>query len=415
MKKYVICIAIMAVAVFFLSDKFVKKEDQVRHESELKTYVINATPSEIPYEPLNFGRQKSMWFTYMDYSSILMDKSEDEFRNEISERFKKASTLGINTVYVQVRSFCDAYYSSELFPKGKYYTDTSYDPLEIMLSQAHALGMSFHAWINPLRCCKTDEVENLDGKYEFVKWYSSEENKKYISVVNDRLYLNPAYDDVRRYICDGIKEIIEKYNVDGIHIDDYFYPDTAESFDKEAFVQSGNSDLAEWRRSNINMMVSSMYRTIKSVNSHVLFGISPQGNRKINFENQYADTDKWISEGGYCDYIVPQLYYGYDNESCPFEKIVDEWVSVKSDKVKLIAGLCTYKLGSEDKWAGKGINEWIDNNDITFRQTRDCAADPDIDGVAIYSFSSTFEDEISSDIMLNGQVQEIREVLEEYS
>lgn len=415
MKKYAVCIVILAIVMALSADKFLNNKKKMNDNEDVgtTTSVINAEPSEIPYRPLNFARQKSMWFTYMDYSTILKNKSEDEFKNQISERFKKAATLGINTVYVQVRSFCDAYYRSELFPMGKSYTDASYDPLQIMVSQAHSLGMSFHAWINPLRCVQCDEMGTLDKKYEFVKWYFSDE-KKYFSEVDGRLYFNPAYSQVHKYICDGIKEIIDNYNVDGIHIDDYFYPDTSESFDKEAFEQSGSTDLSGWRRDNINLMVSSMYRTIKSANSNVMFGISPQGSRKTNFEKQYADTDKWINEEGYCDYIVPQLYYGFNNETCPFEKTKDEWASLKTGNVKLIAGLCTYKAGAKDEFAGKGINEWIDDQGITLRQTEMCTQDPDIDGVAIYSFSATFEDGISSEIMLGGQIQEIREVLEDY-
>ena len=403
-----------------LPDKTVSREEDkktvINEIRDIDTENISAEIFNDIYKPLNFSRQKAMWFTYMDYEKILAGKSADEFTEEIDKRFTTAAMMGINTVYVQVRGFCDAYYKSELFPPGKYYTDQSFDPLEIMIRKAHSLGLSFHAWINPLRCMTTDELNSIDAAFKFRQWYDSAETKGKVIVQNgDRWYLNPAYPEVSEYICDGICEIIKNYSVDGIHIDDYFYPTTDLLFDKEAFDKSGSADINEWRRDNINKLVKNMYKNVKSVNDNVIFGISPQGNTEVDYQKQYADVEKWLSEGEYCDYIVPQIYYGYLNETCPFSETIIKWKDIAAKgNTSLVIGLCTYKAGSEDKWAGKGKDEWINDTGIISKQVKECIKNNDIDGIAIYSYSSTFEEGVSAEIMVMGPVQEIRESFKVY-
>ncbi len=419
MKKVLICLLVFTTVFIFFTDKLKENDSTSKNgsveislsDSYHHAYENAGAFSYDLYTPINFRRQKAMWFTYMDYAEILLDKSEVEFTEEIKRRFLNASMMGINTVYVQVRAFGDAYYESEIFPKGKYCGNIDFDPLEIMVSQAHAFGLSFHAWINPLRLMTEGELD-LNGECIFARWYCDE--SPYVRKIDNRLYLNPAYPEVQELIAQGAGEIVEKYNVDGVHIDDYFYPTEDASFDSEEFRLSGADNLSDWRRENINKLVSGMYKAIKNVNSEVLFGISPQGNISADYNNQYADVEKWMNESGYCDYIVPQVYYGYKNSECPFEEIVFQWEALVSDKVKLVIGVCTYKNGAEDKWAGTGRTEWLEDHSITSRQIRDCISCENVSGVAVYSYSSTFEDDISSDIMAMGQIQQIREDLEKY-
>lgn len=346
--------------------------------------------------PLNFEKQVGMWFTYMDYQNILKGKSEKEFTESVSERFKNAKEMGINTLYIHVRAFNDCYYKSEIFPKGEYY-DGDYDPLEIMVREAHELGLSVHAWLNPLRCQTDAQLKALDDSYLIKKWYNDKEkNGTYIVKTGDYWYLNPAYSDILNYISDGIKEIAENYSVDGFHIDDYFYPTTDETFDAAAFSESASNDLSSWRTENISNMVKDIYNTIKNENSDLLFGISPQGNMDSNYTSQYADVKTWASESGYCDYIVPQIYFGFENESCPFEKTADSWKSLNiCEEVKLVIGLCTYKIGNEDKWAGSGKDEWKNTGGIVSRQAEYCAENGL--GIAVYSYASTFSDTIKEE------------------
>ena len=346
------------------------------------------------YQVLNYEDQIGMWFTYMDYQSILKDCQESDFKKNTAKRFKNAADMGVNTIYVHVRAFGDCYYYSDIFPKGEYY-NTDYDPLEIMTEEAHKLGLSIHAWINPLRCQTEEQMRKLDDGFTIKKWYNdSEKNGSYIVNVNGTLYLNPAYQEVVDFISEGVSEIVENYSVDGIHIDDYFYPTTESSFDEAAFSLSENDALSEWRLENVNKMISQIYSTVKDIDQSILFGISPQGNINSDYSGQYADVKKWASESGFCDYIVPQVYFGFENEGCPFAETVQSWMEMNTcTDVKLVIGLCTYKIGNEDKWAGTGKNEWKENRDIVSRQISFCRENKL--SCALYSYDSTFSENIS--------------------
>lgn len=328
------------------------------------------TENEDKYTPLNYDNQIGMWFPYMDYAEYMSGKSEDEFRKEVRSRFEAAMEQSVNTVYVHVRPCGDAYYSSSDFPRGEY-IGGDYDPLSIMLEEGHSLGLSVHAWINPLRCQTTEEIKSLPDDYIVKQWAETAEGT-FVSEVNGRYYLNPAYEEVIQLICNDVDEIVRSYNVDGIHIDDYFYPTTDAAFDKEAFDASGHRDLSQWRLENCNRLVHAIFESIKRIDSRVLFGISPQGNINANYNSQFADVKQWGGSIGYCDYIVPQIYYGFENETCPFAETLAAWEKiVTAENVSLVIGLAAYKQGAEDKWAGAaGEREWIDNPDVIQRQIK---------------------------------------------
>lgn len=351
---------------------------------------------KVEYSVLNFEKQIGMWFTYMDYQSILKGKSEEEFTKSVISSFTNAKNLGVNTLFVSTRAFNDCYYNSKIFPKGEYY-DGEYDPLEIVINEAHKLGLSVHAWVNPFRCQTDEQIKKIDDSFQIKKWYNDKEkNGTYIVRIEEKWYLNPAYPEVRDYVADGVKEIALNYDADGIHIDDYFYPTSDKEFDATAFSKSENTNLDQWRIDNINEVVSSIYNTVKSVNPDMLFGISPQGNIDLNYSSQYADVKTWISETGYCDYIVPQIYFGFKNENCPFKETVDKWINLNNcEDVKLVIGLCTYKIGNEDEWAGSGKNEWIEDSGIISQQV-EYVAQNDL-SFAIYSYASTFSNRITEE------------------
>lgn len=342
------------------------------------------------YKPINFSPQHAMWFTVNDYPDILMHKTEKQFEAAVKERFLNAKSIGINTVYVHVRAFGDAYYKSELFSRGLFMSnEIEYDPLEIMIKIAHEMELSLHAWINPMRCQSDVQMEEMDDDFTLKKWFSSDEMKnKYISLIGDRWWLCPAYDEVREFIAEGAAEIVRNYEVDGIHIDDYFYPTASTDFDSEAFAESSTNSLSEFRQEQCSLMVKAIYDAVKSENSDVLFGISPQGTLKGN-STQYADVRKWCSEAGYCDYIVPQIYFGLKNETAPFEETVNLWKDlVTNSETELIIGVCTYKIGKEDVYAGSGREEWIIDHSVSSKETT-IVKNMGL-GIALYSYESTF-------------------------
>lgn len=392
------------------------KDTETEFKTEKQTIsALQTSPGTNSYSALNFDEQKGFWITYLEYASILRGKSERSFKNSVSEYFDNISTLGFNTVYVQVRAFGDAYYDSELYPSGEQFDGTigtanSFDALQVMIDCAHERGLSIHAWVNPMRLMTTSQLEKIDSCYPIKKWYDSGScNGKYIVKSDGRWYLNPAYDEVTDLISAGITEIVSQYKVDGIQIDDYFYPTSDKSFDMEAYSENGNGmSLSEWRISNVNKMVKKLCKAVHSANSTAVFGISPQGSVDNNYSQLYADVRTWCSESGYCDYILPQVYFGFDSAALPFADVAAQWNSmVKNDGVQLVIGLAAYKIGAEDSWAGGGKREWINNSDIISRQMALAKTMKNYGGVAIYRYDSLFNPESAVSAQVSKELENI--------
>ena len=375
----------------------------LQYESPPETTASAAAPSasygQNSYKTVNFKEQKGFWITYLEYMTILKNKSESSFKKSVGKYFDNIADLGFNTVYVQVRAFGDAYYDSGLFPSGEQYSGTigagsSFDALQIMIDCAHARGLSIHAWVNPMRLMTTSQIQGISDSYQIKKWYdSSKYNGTYIVKSGDRWYLNPAYDEVTDLIGAGIKEIVSNYDVDGLQIDDYFYPTTAASFDSAAYSAYGEGmSLSSWRISNVNRMVKKLYKAAHSANSSIVFGISPQGSVENDYNEVYADVKTWCSSSGYCDYILPQVYFGFENAALPYEKVISQWSGmVTNSGVKLVIGLAAYKIGATDNYAGtSGKNEWLNNDDIISRQMKQAKALTNYGGVALYRYDSVF-------------------------
>ncbi len=376
---------------------------------------IEYNTSYIPsneYIPLNYDEQKSVWISYIDLDPMITGKAKDEFKSAFSQACENIKGLGCNTVYVHVRSFGDAYYESAYYPWSKGITGYAgqkpdYDPLEIMVDCAHQNGLSFHAWINPLRCETQENLSKLDSGI-LSEWYNdTEKYSEYLVKVKDdeHYWLNPAVEDVRSLICSGAEELCRNYKIDGIHMDDYFYPTTEEYFDSEAYIEAGASmALSDWRLDNCSKMVSEIYDTVKSVNQDILFGISPQGNIENNYSYMYADIKKWCSEDGYIDYIVPQIYFGYDNPTKPFEKTAEEWSDIaKQGNTKLVIGLAPYKIAEEEEFS---LNVGIISNQIKTSEKLE-----NYGGVALYNYINIFSPEESLSERLDKEIVLIKKAL----
>lgn len=349
--------------------------------------------------PQNTDYVKSVWMTYFELESFTSSsKDAAAFEKSISDAFEKISDIGLNTVTVQVRPCADAFYKSEYFPVSQYCFGTQgselrFDPLEIMVKAAHANGLRIEAWINPYRVLQTADMDKLCDSNIAKQWLQSDDKKSNV-YVSDKIYFNPASQEVTRLIVNGVKEIVENYAVDGIHFDDYFYPTSEKDIDAEEFAEyqadGGELSLDDWRRENVSQMVRSVYSAVKEINPDVLFGISPQSRVSTNYNTLYADVEKWASEEGYVDYICPQIYFGFYNEVQPFTRTAKEW-NDRTTASKLYVGLPLYKAGSEDEFASSdqeyAINEFIDNNNIISRQIIYLENLSNVQGYYIYSYS----------------------------
>ena len=343
-------------------------------------------------ERLNYDYLKAIWISYIDLAPMLTGKTEQQFRDNFETACKNVLKAKCNTVFVHVRPFGDAIYRSDIYPisyylTGKYETSAEFDPLSIMTEIAHKNNISIHAWINPLRLESEEHLKQIDDKFKIKQWYNAQNDYVCSVDAEKHLWLNPGYEEVRKLIADGAQEIARKYDVDGIHYDDYFYPTTQEKFDVKCFsALSKGKELSVWRMENISSMVKMIYNAVKSVNKNIVVGVSPQGNLENNYNYMFADVKKWSSETGYIDYICPQIYYGYNNSVKPFLKTLKDWTNVVTCKdVKLYVGLAVYKTIGND-------SEFVRTTGIIAKQISDIAALDKCKGFVLYKYLDMFND-----------------------
>ena len=301
---------------------------------------------------------RAVWISYLEWQSADFS-SEDAFRAQMGSWFDQYAAMGLNTVLAQVRPFGDALYPSAIFPWSSVCTgtqglDPGFDPLAVLVEEAHARGLRLEAWLNPYRLALNDTVpgafsaDNLAAVHpEWVKQAAGGQ------------YLDPSRQDVRDCIAAGVQEILDGYAVDGIHLDDYFYPTTDEAFDAAEYAAAGTDlSLEDWRRENVNALVRQLYQLVHAggrTAGAVPLGISPQGNNDNNYAQQYSDAALWLSTPGYIDYAMPQVYWGYGyttgsgSTRFAFESITAEWLALpRAEGVALYFGLGAYRIGDGD-------------------------------------------------------------------
>ncbi len=353
---------------------------------------------------INYTNVKAMWLSQYDLCDVY-STDEYAFRERISKILDNCKRIGINTVIVQVRPNADSMYPSRYFAPsvyvvGKYGNEFEYDPFRIIVEEAHKKELSIHAWINPLRAMKESEIEFISEKYPIKEWWGDPALKTlYLPTLDGRVYLNPAYSEVRGLIAHGVREIIQNYSVDGIHMDDYFYPTTDTSFDAEAYTLYGNGmSLGDFRRNNINLLVKELYAAVKEEDKNLLFGISPAGTLEKDYAELYADVYTWCKSDGYVDYICPQLYFGFEHETCAFDALLDKWNTIiKTDGVALWIGLSLGKAvnaqnGIGDRWAGDtGRDEWMRRTDIIKRSLEYTKTSDKCVGVSFFSYQYFYD------------------------
>lgn len=341
---------------------------------------------------------RAVWISYLEMADILKNKSAKQFTNNVAAVFDNVKSFGLNTVIVQVRPFGDALYDSDYFPWSSTITgtegqDPGFDPLQIMVDEAKQRNLRIEAWVNPYRVRAAGNTSPLSADNQAKIWKDAKNSA--VITYNGVTSYNPASKNARELIVNGVVEIVQKYEVDGIHIDDYFYPSTDADFDKSSYAAykdgGGKLALADWRRANVETLLKSMYKSIKAENKNALFGISPQSSVDNNLNAQFLDVKKIAGSSGYCDYICPQIYFGYDNAAQPYEETLGQWSDmVKNSKVKLYVGLASYKVGAVDSYAGAGKNEWLQNTDLQQRMVADARNSSNYGGFVLYRYDYVF-------------------------
>lgn len=370
----------MLFAVIFLSDKGENNEFSVDSSPD-SVSALKVQPTSEKTEEM-----RGVWVSYLSLNISSKEDYKERFKEKFDKIAEKSKNSGFNTLIVQVRPFSDSLYKSKIFPTSHLLTGvqgekTDFDPLQYMCKKCHESGLKIHAWVNPYR------VKLKESEFELSADNPAVVDKGLTVNYDGGIYYNPALESVRNLITNGVKEIAENYDVDGIQFDDYFYPTVDESFDKTQYneYKSNNKNalsLSDWRKNNVNMLIADVYLAIKSINKNIEFGISPQGNIKNN-DKLFADVYSWCGVKGYIDYICPQLYYSLDNPAKPFEKALEEWLDVKKhNDLKLYIGLAGYKGGSDSDGG-----TWLDNDDI-LAQEIEILREKKADGFMLYSYEA---------------------------
>lgn len=350
------------------------------------------------------GDMKAMWLSQFDLADIYRDGSgqrgQADFTARMAGILDNIRAQGFNTVILQVRPYADSMYPSAYYPMSACVTgrtggQASYDPVEIIVRQAHQRDLSIHAWINPMRGMTEAELQQVGTEYAIRRWYDDPALRgRYIVAVNGRWYLNPAYTEVAELIWDGAAEVLRLYDFDGLHMDDYFYPTAEPFFDAEAYAADGGGrSLAEFRRGVLNELVSGLYRLTHEAGADLIYGISPAGNVNTVYNSQFADVYTWCGQAGYIDYICPQVYFGLEHGSFDFVKVCNTYQDmIRTDSVDLIVGMTFGKaLTGEDQWAGSGREEWKNNKDVLARCLQTTEDLERCRGVAVFCYQYFFD------------------------
>lgn len=385
-----------------------RKEDSIDSvlnsaQSEYSSYKkpTNSIPQQTGTTATSDFSFRALWVSYYEFP--FWGSNEEQAKNKFLNMMRLAKRQGYTAVFCHVRANADAFYPSKYFPyamqlTGKAGGNPGYDPLKIMIWAAKSCGLEFHAWINPYRVSNiTTNPDELAEGHIAARWLTDGSNRAIVS--GNGIYFNPSSTDVQRLILYGIREILAKYKIDGIHFDDYFYPENvADDFDAahyKKYLESTKKplSLADWRRANVNALVSSVYRLCHS--KKVVFGISPAANMSLdnshdNYNLLYADIALWMREEGYVDYILPQLYFGYNHpvKKSRYDYLLKIWASLPKHKnLKFYIGLGAYRMDGEfdDK------AEWHNETDLMARQALD-AKKIGADGIAVFSYKSSISE-----------------------
>lgn len=353
------------------------------------------------YDSINEDNEmRGVWITYMELSmENENDKSEEKFREKFEEIALNCKSYGLNTLIVQVRPFCDALYESDYFPWSHILTGTqgknpNYDPLKIICEICNSFNLELHAWINPYRVSLNSIPSEFADNNPYIKDSS-------LTIETDSgIILDPSNAEARKLIINGVLEIVNNYNIDAIHFDDYFYPTDIEENDYTQYKnyvsyvgENSCMGINNWRKANVNMLICEVYRAIHSTDKSIEFGISPQGNISNN-EALYADVKSWCSCRGFIDYICPQIYFSLDNPALSFDDALNEWSLLQyNENTKLYVGLAGYKAGTD-----KDNGTWLDKDNILAQEYNIIKNNDKAKGFMLYSYSSLIDNNARNEI-----------------
>ncbi|MGX5818202.1 family 10 glycosylhydrolase [Chitinophaga lutea] len=291
-----------------------------------------------------------------------------EQQQEFIRLLDKFQQLNFNAVVVQIRPSADAFYASPYEPWSEYLTGRQgqppipyYDPLEFMITESHKRGMEFHAWFNPYRAVTNTRSSSIAPNHV------TRTKPQWFVTYGDKKYFDPALPEVREYVTAVIRDVVRRYDIDAVHMDDYFYPYKLPGRDfpdgQSYRVYGKGIGIEDWRRSNVDAIIEMLAKAIKAEKPWVKFGISPFGiwrnsdrdpdgsptrGGMSNYDDLYADVIKW-QRLGWIDYLAPQLYWEFGHRVAPYDVLISWWARHTYGR-HLYIGHASYRVGSAGSW-----------------------------------------------------------------
>ena len=352
---------------------------------------------------------RGVFISYIEVSKYLKGKDETQGKEEIEKMVSNVKELGFTDILLQVRAFSDAIYPSSIYPwseivSGKEGLSPGYDVLEVFLNVAKKYNMKLYAWINPYRIRgdeDSSDISSFNPAYQYL-------NTDVVDIDNG-IYFNPAREESKKIIVDGVLELVKTYSIDGILFDDYFYPNSTIDLKEYEEYQILHPDISieEFRLEHVNDLIRRVYKVCHQYDT--VFGISPDGNIENNYQLHYADVKLWGSKKGYVEYLMPQIYYGFYNETKAFTKVLEEWEKIATN-VFLLPVLAFYKVGSVDTFAKSGMNEWISNDDIIMREVILSRNLNQYQGFSLFRYDYLFNKELQTSTTM-AEIKNMKKVL----
>lgn len=376
MKKRILCaisLTMFLMSCSTISDKHLveitpeKKVDNLLNK-ENRDILNNEKLSSMVFDRSNRKVNKNLkgvWVASifsLDFSQTRpydMDKQKAEIDNIV----RNVKSMGLNAIFLQVKPSDTVIYPSKYHTWDKSLTgyegtNPGYDPLEYFINSAHKNGVELHAWINPYRVSLTNDTSKLSNKHV------AKRHPEWCFEYNGKIYLNPGKPEVVEYLYKSIEEIVKNYNVDGIHLDDYFYPYPNEgkkipNFDEEEYRKYGSkyATIGDYRRANVDELIKNLSVSVHKIKPNLIFGVSPFGiwrnvtqdengsftDGLSTYDDLYANVVKWM-ENGWIDYVAPQIYWQVGHKKADYKTLVNWWGEVaRRTNTPLYIGEGVYK------------------------------------------------------------------------
>lgn len=364
------------------------------NQDETVKYWDTQEEIDIPEYKFNEKDVRGVWVSNVANIDTPSNLGKEEYQEYLRNMIKNIASYNMNTVIFQVRPASDAYYESKLNPWSRYITGTEgknpgFDVLQFVIDEAKKYGIKVHAWMNPYRVsvsalnlenCTIEEAKNayLEGldKKNFARRHPEH------TLVDgaNKVILCPSHPKVIDFVTKSIMEVVDNYDVEGVHIDDYFYPYGKIPYEREEqdflkYRTSADQNFEDWRRSNVDVMIKNIHDELKKsfskTGKKVLFGISPfaiyRTNTKVRedgwdkgsfnaagalqcYSELYSDVYKWMKEG-WIDYVVPQVYFPFERADVTYHDLTKWWSNLaKETNTILYIGQALYQMGSNEVW-----------------------------------------------------------------